>query len=78
MTACSKEITTRLDIARSVMASLNGLWRDRTLSVLLKRRLLQTLVWPVVTYGSESWILKATEKRRLEAFEMSMYRKMMR
>jgi len=75
---CSKEITTKLGIARSVMASLNCLWKDRALSMLLKRRLLQALVWPVVTYGSESRTLKATDKKRLEAFEMSMYRKMMR
>jgi len=39
---------------------------------------MQTPVWPVATYGSESWTLKATEKERLEAFEMSVYRKMMR
>ena len=36
-----------------------------------KRRLLQNPVWPVATYGSESWTLKATEKKRLEAFAMS-------
>jgi len=43
-----------------------------------KSRLLQTLVWPVASYGSESWTLKAADKKRLVAFEMTAYRRMMR
>jgi len=48
------------------------------LSMSLKSRLLQTLVWSVASYGSESWTLKAADKKRLVAFEMIAYRRMMR
>jgi len=75
---CHKEILTRLGIARSVLTSLNCLWKDRALSMSLKSRLLQTLAWPVASYGSESWTLKAADKKRLVAFEMTAYRRMMR
>ena len=44
----------------------------------LKSRLLQTLVWPVASYDSESWTLKAVDKKRLVAFEMTVYHRMMR
>jgi len=75
---CHKEILTRLGIARSVLTSLNCRWKDRALSMSLKCRLLQTLVWPVASYGSESWTLKVADKKRLEAFEITAYRRMMR
>ena len=44
----------------------------------LKSRLMQTLVWPVETYGCESWTNKASDSNTLAAFEMYMYQKMMR
>ena len=78
VSACHKEILTRLGLARSVLTSLNCLWKDRALSMSLKCTLSQTLVWPVASYGSESWTLKAAHKKRLEAFEMTAYRRMMR
>jgi len=75
---CHKQILTRLGIARSMLTSLNCLWKDKALSMSLKCRLLQTLVWPVASYGSESWTLKAADKKRLEASEMTAYCRMMR
>ena len=60
------------------MGSLERLWRSQTLSNRLKARLIQTLVWPIVTYGSESWTLNFDLTRNIEAFEMQCYRKVLR
>jgi len=75
---CRREIKARLGMARSTAKSLTSLWKDRSLNLQLKSRLMQTLVWPVATYGCEYWTIKASDSNRLTAFEMDMYQRMMR
>jgi len=75
---CRAEIIARLWTARSAAKSLTSLWKDRSLNPQLKCRLMQTLVWSVAMYGCESWTVKAADSKRLNAFEMDMYRRMMR
>jgi len=65
-------------MARSAAKSLTSLWKDRSLNLQLKCRLMQTLIWSVAMYGCESWTIKAADSKRLNAFEMDMYRRMMR
>jgi len=72
------EIKARLDMARSTAKSLTSLCKDGSLNLQLKSRLMQTFVWPVATYGCESWTIKASDSNRLSAFEMDMYQRMMR
>jgi len=60
---CSKEIMTRLAIARAVIKSLECIWKDRALSQQMKLRIMCTLVWPVGLYGCETWTLKAADRR---------------
>jgi len=60
---CSKEIQARLGAARGALRSLDSLWKDRSLHVKVKQRLLSTLVWTVVLYGCETWRLKAVDVR---------------
>jgi len=52
-----EEIKSRLALARERVAKLDPLWRSRAISAPLKARLIQTLVWPIVTYGAEAWTL---------------------
>jgi len=75
---CRTEMKARLGMARSTAKSLTNLWKDRSLNLQLKSRLMQTLVWPVATYGCESWTIQASHSNRLAAFEMDMYRRMIR
>jgi len=75
---CSVEIRSRLGIARSALTSMNNLWKDRALNKETKVRLMRALVWPVATYGCESWTLKASDKKRIAGFEMTAYRRMLR
>ena len=56
--------------SRSAITSLNSLWKDRALSKELKVRLMRLLVWPVATYGCETWTLKASDRKRISAFEI--------
>ena len=74
----SKEMKARLGMARTTMSSLDCLWRDRSVSNMLKRRVMEAMVWSVALYGSEAWTLKAADRRRLTAFEMMTYRRMLR
>jgi len=56
---CRTEITARLGMARATATSkpLTSLWKDCSLNLQLKSRLMQTLIWSVATYGCESWTL---------------------
>ena len=75
---CKEEIRSRLGMARSVIAELTPIWKDRAVSKQTKLRLLRTLSWSVATYGCEGWTLTREATDRLEAFEMFGYRKLLR
>ena len=70
---CVEEVKTRLGLARDRLGSLTTLWRSRTLSNESKARLMQALVWPIVTYGAEAWTLNKELTGNIEAFEMQCY-----
>ena len=74
---CSQEIKRRLSIARSVTQSMTKLWKSK-LPASLKVRLLKSTVFSVASYGSESWSMKKADKKRLDAFEMWCYRRILR
>jgi len=75
---CDEEIKTRLALAREQMGKLDPLWRSRAISPPLKARLIQSLVWPILTYGAEAWTLSKDLRCTIEAFEMQCYRKSMK
>ena len=75
---CSCEIRARLGAARSAFRSLTTVWKDRALNKTIKLKILKTIVWPMAVYGCESWILRAADSERLQAFEMSCYRRMLK
>lgn len=72
-----KPIKERISIGYAALGRLSKLWRDRHISLRLKFRLLNTIVIPAAIYGSESWILKQTEKNKLCAFEMNCLRRVL-
>ena len=61
-----------------VMYKLDKLWKNKRISVETKKRLMSTLVWPVVTYGCESWTMKKEVLKKIQSFEMAGYRKILR
>ena len=75
---CSYEIRARLGAARSAFRSLTTVWKNRAPNKTIKLKMLKTIVWPVAVYSCESWTLRVPDSKRLQAFEMSCYRRMLK
>jgi len=67
---CTTEFRTRLNRGQAIGASLQKIWKSHSIPISTKTRLMKALVWPVATYGCESWTLKKNEETRLDAYEM--------
>ena len=66
---CSHEIRRRLLFGRKVMTNLDSIFKSRDITLPTKVRLVKAMVFPVVTYGCESWTVKKAERQRIDAFE---------
>ena len=66
---CSHEIKRCLLLGRKVMTNLDSIFKSRDITLPTKVHLVKALVFPVVTYGCESWTIKKAEHRRIGAFE---------
>ena len=67
---CSHEIKRRLLLGRKVMTNLDSIFKSRDITLPTKVCLVKAMVFPVVTYGCESWTVKKAEHRRIDAFEL--------
>ena len=61
-----------------VMANLDSILKSRDITLLTKVRLVKAMVFPVVMYGCESWTIKKAEHRRIDAFELWCWRRLLR
>ena len=75
---CSHEIKRRLLLGRKVMTNLNSLLKSRDITLPTKVHLVKAMVFPVVMYGCESWTVKKAECRRIDAFELWCWRRLLR
>ena len=75
---CSHEIKRRLLLGRKVMTNLDSIFKSRDISLPTKVRLVKAMVFPVVMYGCESWTVKKAERRRIDAFELWCWRRLLR
>ena len=75
---CSHEIKRRLLLGRKVMTNLESELKSRGITLSTKVHLLKAMVFPVVMYGCESWIVKKAEHRRIDAFELWCWRRLLR
>ena len=66
----SHEIKRRLLIGRKVMTNLDRILKSRDITLSTKFHLVKAMVFPVVMYGCESWMVKKAEHRRIDAFEL--------
>ena len=66
---CSHEIKRRLLLGRKAMTNLDSVLKSRDITLPTKVHLVKALVFPLVTYGCESWTIKKAEHRRIDAFE---------
>ena len=75
---CSHEIKRHLLLARKVMTSLDSILKSRDITLPTKIHLVKAAVFPVVVYGYESWTIKKAECRRINAFELWCWRRLLR
>ena len=75
---CNHEIKRRLLLGRKVMSNLNSTFKSRDITMPTKVRLVKPMVFPVVMYGCESWTMKKAERRRIEAFKLWCWRRLLR
>ena len=75
---CSHEIKRRLLLGRKVMPNLDNILKSRDITLPTKVHLVKAMVFPVVMYGCESWSVKKVEHRRIDAFELWCWRRLLR
>ena len=75
---CSHEIKRPLLLGRKVMTNLDSIFKSRDSTLPTKVHLVKAMVFPVVMYGCESWTIKKAEHRRIGAFELWCWRRLLR
>ena len=75
---CSHEIKRCLLLERKVMTNLESIFKSRDIILPTKVHLVKAMVFPVVMYGCESWTVKKAERRRIDAFELWCWRRLLR
>ena len=75
---CSHEIKRRLLLGRKVMTNRDSIFKSRDITLPTKVCLVKAMVFPVVMYGCESWTVKKAEHRRIAAFELWCWRRLLR
>ena len=75
---CSHEIKRHLLLGRKVMTNLESIFESRDITLPTKVRPVKAMVFPVVMYGCERWIVKKAEHRRIDAFELWCWRRLLR
>ena len=74
----TKEIKRRIAIAKTAVVSLAKVWNYKSISFTTKMRILKCLVFPIATYGAECWVMKDSDRKRIKAFELWAYRRLLR
>ena len=74
----SHEIKRPLLLGGKTMTNLDSILKSRDITLLTKVRLVKAMVFPVVIYGCESWTIKKAESQRIDAFELSCWRRLLR
>ena len=75
---CEKEIRRRIGMGKAAMGRLTKIWKDRGITLRTKVKLVRTLVFPIVLYGAETWTVRKSERKKLDAFEMWCWRRVLR
>jgi len=73
----NKEINRRLSIGRMAMTKLEKTMKDRDVKKATKIKIAETIIFLTVTYGSESWTVRERERKKIDAFELWMWRRIL-
>ena len=75
---CSHEMKRCLLLGRKAMVNLDSILQSRDITLLTKVHLVKDMVFPVVMYGCESWTIEKAERRRIDAFKLWCWRRLLR
>ena len=75
---CNHKIKRRLLLGSKVMTNLDSIFKSRDITLSTKVRLVKAMVFPVVSYGCETWTVKKAEHGRIDAFELWCWRRLLR
>ena len=75
---CSHEIKRRLLLGRKAMTNLDRILKSRDITLPTKVHVVKAMVFPVVIYGHESWTIMKAERRRIDAFKLRCWRRLLR
>ena len=75
---CSHEIKRCFLLGRNTMTNLDSIFKSRDITLPTKVHLVKSMIFPVVMYGCDSWIIKKAEHRRIDAFELWCWRRLLR
>jgi len=75
---CSHEIKRCLLLGRKVMTNLDSIFKSRDITLPTKVHLVKAMIFPVVMYRCETWTIKKAERRRIDAFELWCWRRLLR
>ena len=75
---CSHEIKRRLLLGGKIMTNLDSILKSRDITLPTKVRLVKAMIFPVVMYGCESWTVEKAEHRKIDAFELWCWRRLLR
>ena len=74
---CEKEVRRRIAMGKSAMGGLTSIWKDRGVTLETKVKLVKVLVFPIVLYGAETWTMRKHERRKIDAFELWCWRRVL-
>ena len=75
---CSHEIKIHLLLGRKSVTNLESILKSRDITLPTKVRLVEAMVFPVITYGCESWTIKKAEHQKIDAFELWCWKRLLR
>ena len=75
---CSHEIKRRLLLGRKVMTNLDSIFKSRDITLPTKVCLVKAMIFPVVMYGCESWMVNKAKRQRIDTFELWCWRRLLR
>ena len=75
---CSHELKRHLLLERKAMTNLDSILKSRDITLSTKVHLVKAMVFPLVMYGCDSWTIKKAEHRRIDAFELWCWRRLLR
>ena len=74
---CSHELKRRLLLERKAVTNLDNIFKGRNITLLTKVLIVKAIVFPVVMYGCENWTIKKAEHRRIDAFELWCWKRLL-